>query len=71
MGYSGPLSLVWHKAFFVSTRAPKFATWVIPLSKVGVMACYCKITVPLRHLVSIGLIRVMCGLFGATESIVA
>ena len=30
-----------------------------------------KITVPLRHVVSLGLIRAMCGLFRATESRVA
>ena len=30
-----------------------------------------KITVPLRHVVSMGLIRAMCGLFRATESRVA
>ena len=71
MGYLGALSLGWHKAFFVSTRWPKFARWFIPRSKIGVQACYCKITVPLRHVVSVGLIRAMCGLFGATEYRVA
>ena len=30
-----------------------------------------QITVPLRHVISIGLIRAMCGLFRATESRVA
>ena len=30
-----------------------------------------KITVPLRHVVSMGLIRAMCGLFMAHESRVA
>ena len=34
-------------------------------------ACYCTITVPLRHVVPIGLIRAMCGIFGATKSRVA
>ena len=34
-------------------------------------ACYCTITVPFRHVVPIGLIRAMCGLFGAPESRVA
>ena len=63
MGYSGPLSLGWHEALFVSTRGPKFARWGIPRSKVGVEACYCKITVPLRHVVSIGLIRAIHGIF--------
>ena len=33
--------------------------------------CYCKITVPLRYVVSIGLIRALLGLFMATESRVA
>ena len=36
-------------------------------SKVVVEACYCQITVPLRHVVFIGLIRAMCGLVRATE----
>ena len=31
----------------------------------------CKITLLLRHVVSVGLIRTMCGLFRATESRVA
>ena len=39
--------------------------------KVGGKACYCKITVPLRHVVSTGLVRAMCRLFRATESMVA
>ena len=30
-----------------------------------------QITVPLRHVISIGLIKAMCGLFMATESRVA
>ena len=43
----------------------------MPRGKVGVEACHCKITVPLRHVLSIGLIRAMCGLFRATVSRVA
>ena len=26
MGYSGPLSLGWHKVMFVSTRGPKYGS---------------------------------------------
>ena len=43
----------------------------MPRSKVGCGACYCKNTVPLRHVVSMGLIRAMCGLFRVTKSRVA
>ena len=71
MHYSGPLSLGWHKALFVRSRGPKYGRYCISRSKVGGGACYCKITVPLRHVVSMALIRAMCGLFRATESRVA
>ena len=33
--------------------------------------CYCKITLPLRHVVFIRLIGIMCGLFRGTEFRVA
>ena len=71
MGYSGPLSVGWHKALFVSSRGQKYGRQCRPRSKVGGGACYCKNTVPLRHVVSVSLIRAMCGLFRATESRVA
>ena len=34
-------------------------------------ACYCTVTVRMRHVLLIGLIRAMCGLFRTTESGVA
>ena len=71
MGYLGPLSLGWHKALFVSTAWPKYGRWCILISKVEGGACYCKNAVPLRHVVTMGLIRAMCGLFMTTESRVA
>ena len=44
MGYSGPLSLGWHKALFVSSRGPKYAGSVYLESKLEVghvTANYC------------------------------
>ena len=64
MDYSGPLSLGWHKALFVSTRGTKYGDSVY--QEVGGRACHCKITVPRRHVVPVRLIRAMCGLFRAT-----
>ena len=44
MGYSGPLSLGWHKALFVSSRGPKYAGSVYLEAKLEVghvTASYC------------------------------
>ena len=66
MGYSGPHSLGWHKAVFGSNTGPMFARFYISRTALG-KACYCKLTGPLRHVVSFGLNRDMLWLFRATE----
>ena len=51
----------------VSNSGPKFVRYGISRSKVGDEACHSKITVPLRHVLSFGLKRVMFELLRATE----
>ena len=71
MGYSGSMSVGWHKAVLLVLEGQSWPGKVYLAVKLLFEACYCTITVPLRHVVFIGLIRTMYGIFGATESKVA